>query len=59
MKYTEKNTKKNYLKHMDERLSCMIGMSVLTSFLQMFDTFYYMNSVINVSNTKSDQLWSL
>lgn len=59
MESTVNKIKKKSLLHMDESLKCKIGMSILLSYLQVFDTFYYMNSVINVSNTKTDQLWSL
>ncbi len=36
-----------------------IGMSILKPFLQMFDTFYYMDKVINVANNEADDFWSL
>lgn len=36
-----------------------IGMSILMPFLQMFDTFHYMDKVINVSNKQKVDFWSL
>lgn len=36
-----------------------IGMSILMPFLHVFDTFYYMDKVINVANNEADDFWSL
>lgn len=36
-----------------------IGISIFVPFVQIFDTFHHMNSIINVSNTDADQFWSL
>jgi len=36
-----------------------IVMSILKPFLQIFDTFYYMDKVINVANNEVDDFWSL
>ena len=36
-----------------------IGLSILIPFLQIFDTFYYMNKFINVTNKQNVDFWSL
>ena len=36
-----------------------IGMSIMVPFLQVFDTFHYMNKVINITNEHEADFWAL
>lgn len=41
------------------KINHKICMSIITSYLQIFDTFHYMNEIINVANKEKVDIWSL
>jgi len=47
------------VKSVNSKQKHKIGMSIIVPFLQVFDTFHYMDKVLNATNKKSDTFWSL
>lgn len=51
--------KKNIAIKKSLKVNHKVCMSIITSYLQIFDTFHYMNKIINVANKEEIDIWSL